>query len=165
MLLYMIPVHSVSGQKVLLLQKAGNKTRYFYKCGDKINLRLGTPEFGFSGVITHIDDSLITIDKAYSYRYSMIHQVIRPRHFFVRNWYKMVAASIFYFGGSLVNRGIHSEKPLFDNTLVPVSGSLAIAGGLFYKFRYKKCDLSDRWRIKVLDFETFNESLPIQMEK
>jgi hypothetical protein len=61
----------------------------------------------------------------------------------------------------MINRGIHDEEPLIDNTVPIVSGSLIAMGTASYFLRYKKCKMEDNWKLKVLDYDIFKEKEPV----
>jgi hypothetical protein len=60
-----------------------------------------------------------------------------------------------YAGGSMINRAIHDESPLIDNTVPIVSGSFIALGTVSYLFRHKHCKMEDGWQMKVLDFDIY----------
>jgi hypothetical protein len=152
---------TVDAQKVLLLQKPGTSKRFFYNVGDKISVQVGTPEFNAKGEITYIDDSVFTLDRNFTFPIANVKEVIRVRHWFYVSWRTFFAASVLYAGGSMINRGIHDEEPLIDNTVPIVSGSLIAMGTASYFLRYKKCKMEDNWKLKVLDYDIFKEKEPV----
>lgn len=144
-------------QKVLLLQKPGKSKWFMYSTGDKIWLRTGEPEFAVKGTITYIDDSSCTVNRDYTFQLSKVHEVIRTRGLLNSGWKTMYLASFAYFAGSMINRGIHDEKPLIDNTVPIASGSLAALGTAALLFRYHPYKISSGWRLKVLDFDIYKQ--------
>ncbi len=144
-------------QKVLLLQKPGKTKRFLYHTGDNITIRSGGPEFIESGEITYIDDSICIVNKNYTFQLSKINEVQITRHFINGSWRMMFLASAVYAGGSMFNRAINNDKPLIDNTILPVSGSFVVLGTAAFLFRYRHCKMEDGWRLKVLDFNIFKE--------
>lgn len=157
LILFTMLYQEADAQKVLLLQKPGKEKRFLYHTGDKIIVHTGNPVFKVSGEITYIDDSVFTIDKNFTYRMADIIEVDRIRHWFAASWTKLIAASVLYAGGSMINRGIHDEKPLIDNTIPIVSGSFIALGATSYFLRYRKCSMEDEWRLKVLDYDIFKK--------
>ena len=147
----------VEAQKVLLLQKPGKTSRFLYEKGDKIAIRIGDPEFMAAGEITYIDDSLCTINKDYTFQIAKVSEVIRPRTWFLYSWKKLYLASAIYATGSMINHGINNEVPVFDNTIPWVSGSFIVLGSTAYLLRYRHCKMEDQWRLKVLDFDIYNQ--------
>jgi hypothetical protein len=144
-------------QKVLLLQKPGKTNWVMYNTGDKISVRLGEPEFAVNGVISGIDDSTCTINYNYTFQLSKVKEVTRTRHFASHSWRTLYLASVLYFAGSMFNHGINSEKPLIDNTVPIVSGSLAALGSTALLLRYRHCKMENGWCLKVLDFDIYKE--------
>jgi hypothetical protein len=155
--LLLIFSQAVEAQKVLLLQKPGKTKRFLYEKGDKISILIGDPEFRVSGEITFIDDSLCTINKEYTFQIAKVNEVTRPRTWFLYSWKKLYLASAIYAGGSMINHAINDEQPIFDNTIPWVSGSFIVLGTTAYLLRYRHCKMEDQWRLKVLDFDIFNE--------
>lgn len=155
--LLLIFSQAVEAQKVLLLQKPGKTKRFLYEEGDKISILIGDPEFRVSGEITFIDDSLCTINKEYTFQIAKVNEVTRPRTWFLYSWKKLYLASAIYAGGSMINHAINDEQPIFDNTIPWVSGSFIVLGTTAYLLRYRHYKLEDQWRLKVLDFDIFNE--------
>jgi len=154
---FIMTIQIVEAQKVLLLQKPGKSKHFFYETGDKIAVRLGDPEFTAAGEITYIDDSLCTINKNYTFQIDKIHEVIRPRNWFLFSWKKLYLASALYAGGSMINHAINDEQPIFDNTIPWVSGSFIVLGTTAYLLRYRHCKVENQWRLKVLDFDIYKE--------
>lgn len=156
-LLFVLSCQPLAAQKVLLLQKPGTTTRFLYRSGDKITLRMGEPEFVVSGEITYIDDSLCTVNKNYTFQLAKVNEVDRKRHWFYVNWRKLFLASGLYAGGSMINRALNNDKPLIDNTIPIVSGSFIALGTTSFFLRYRRCKMEDNWQLKVLDFDIFKE--------
>ena len=155
--LLLIFSQAVEAQKVLLLQKPGKTKRFLYEKGDKISILIGDPEFRVSGEITFIDDSLCTINKEYTFQIAKVNEVTRPRTWFLYSWKKLYLASAIYAGGSMINHALNDEQPIFDNTIPWVSGSFIVLGTTAYLLRYRHYKMEDQWRLKVLDFDIFNE--------
>ena len=153
---------SIEAQKVLLLEKPGTTKRYLYKTGDKISVRLGEPEFAVYGDITYLDDSVCTINKDYTFQLAKVKEVTRTRHFLNANWRKWFLVPVVYTGGSIINRSIHKEKPLIDNTIPIVAGSAIALGTASLLLRYSRHKMKDGWHLKVLDFDIFNEKTGTQ---
>jgi hypothetical protein len=154
--------HTVDAQKILLLQKPGKTKRFFYKTGDKIIIRTGDPEFAVSGALTFVDDSVLTIDKNYTYPLAKVSEVTIKRPFLSGSWRMMFLAAGVYFAGSMFNHAINSEKPLIDNTVPIVSGSFVALGATSYLFRNKHCKMEDGWKLKVLDYDIFKEKKEVE---
>jgi hypothetical protein len=57
----------------------------------------------------------------------------------------------------MFNHAINNEKPLIDNTVPYVSGSLAVLGTTSYLLRYRHFKMENGWILKVLDFDIYNE--------
>ena len=155
--LLVLVFHTVDAQKVLLLQKPGKTKRYLYHPGDKIIIRTGEPEFAMSGDITYVDDSLLTINKSYTYQLDKVSEVTIKRPFLSGSWKMMFLAAGVYFAGSIFNHAINNEEPLIDNTVPIVSGSFIALGTTSYLFRNKHCKMEDGWKLKVLDYDIFKE--------
>jgi hypothetical protein len=157
-ILFLFTYQTVDAQKVLLVQKPGTTTRFLYKVGDQISVRIGEPAFTVSGQITYIDDSVCTVNKDYTFHISKVLTVIRTRHFLHNSWRKLFLASALYAGGSMINRSLNDEKPLIDNTIPIVSGSFIVLGTTAYLLRYRHLKMEDGWNLKVLDFDIFKEN-------
>ena len=156
-LLSVLFCQAVEAQKVLLLQKPGKQKWFMYNTGDNISLRMGEPEFIVSGQISHIDDSSCTVNYNYTFQLSKVHEVTRTRYFLSHSWRTLYLASALYFLGSMFNHGINGEKPLVDNTVPYVSGSLAVLGTTALIFRHRHCKMEKGWVVKVLDFDIYKE--------
>lgn len=155
--LLVLVFHTVDAQKVLLLQKPGKTKRFLYHPGDKIIIRTGEPEFVMSGDITYVDDSLLTINKNYTYQLAKVSEVTIKRPFLSGAWRMMYLAGGVYAAGSVFNRAINGDTPLVDNTIPIVTGSFVVLGTTSYLFRNKHCKMEDGWKLKVLDYDIFKE--------
>jgi len=147
----------IDAQKILLLQHPGKAKRFFYKTGDKIFMRVGEPAYALNGEITAIGDSTVTVDKNFTVPFSKVHKVSRPRWFLRGSWPKLAIASAAYSLISIINRGSNNEKPLIDNTIPIVSGSLLGLAAVCFKFQWRTMQLPGEWRFKVLDYDAFKE--------
>ena len=156
-LLLVIFCQEVDAQKVILLQKPGKTKRFLYYPGDKFTVRMGEPEFIAGGELTFIDDSLCVVNKNFSIQLSKVKEVRTTRHFLNGSWRMMFLVPVVYTGMSMINRGIHDEKPLIDNTVPIVAGSFFALGTLSYLLRYKHYKMKDGWQLKVLDFDIYKE--------
>ncbi|MEI6061641.1 MAG: hypothetical protein WCR72_13095 [Bacteroidota bacterium] len=156
-ILFMVLSQNIVAQKVILLQNPGTTKRILYHTGDKIAVRMGEPEFSVNGEITFIDDSVCTVNNNYTFPLSKVKEVYRKRSWFYASWSKLFAASVIYAGGSMINRSIHNEKPLIDNTIPIVSGSFVALGTASCLLRYRHFKMEDNWHLKVLDFDIFKE--------
>lgn len=156
-LFILFSIQPAKAQKVLLLQKPGKTKRFLYHTGDHISIRTGEPKLTFSGEITYIDDSVFTLDKNFTFQIGKISEVVRPRFFLAKSYFKLYGAALLYAGGSMLNHGIHNEKPVFDNTIPWVSGSFIVLGTTTYLLRYHTFRMEKQWRLKVLDFDIFKE--------
>lgn len=156
-ILLVLLIQTVDAQKVILLQKPGNTTRFLYTAGDKIIVRIGDPEFGVSGEITSIDDSSCTINRNYTFQLSKVREVNIKRPFLSSAWRMMFLAGGVYAAGSMFNRAINHDDPLIDNTIPVVSGSFVVLGITSYLLRNKHCKMERGWKLKVLDYDIFKE--------
>jgi hypothetical protein len=157
-ILILVSCHILEAQKVILLQKPGKTNWYMYSVGDKLSIRMGEPEFPVDGKITYIDDSICTVDHSYTFQISKVLEVTRVRPFLNGSWRTLYVAAFAYFGGSMLNHAINSEKPLVDNTVPYVSGSLSALGTTALIFRHKHCKMEDGWKLKVLDFDMYKSN-------
>ena len=157
MVLLLLYCGTVEAQKVILLQKPGKTKRFLYYPGDKITVRMGNPEFMAVGEITSIDDSLCIINRNFAIPFSGVKEIKRTRQFLNGSWRMLFLVPVVYTGMSMINRGIHDEKPLIDNTVPNVAGSFFALGTVSYLLRYKRCKMEDGWRMKVLDFDIYKE--------
>ncbi len=149
---------ALDAQKVILLQKPGTTKRFMFKTGDNITVMMGNPEFIAGGVITYIDDTLCIVNKNYTIPFASVKEVKITRHFLNSAWRKMFLVPVVYSGISLINRGIHKEKPLIDNTILIAGGSFIALGSAAYLLRYRHCKMDNGWKLKVLDFDVYKDN-------
>jgi hypothetical protein len=154
--------HTVDAQKVLLLQKPGKTKRFLYHSGDKIIIRTGEPEFAVSGELTYIDDSVLTINKNFTYQLAKVKEVNIIRPFLNGAWRMMYLAGGVYAAGSMFNRAINGDTPLVDNTIPIVAGSFVVLGTTSYLLRNKHCKMEDGWKLKVLDYDVFKAKKEVE---
>lgn len=141
----------VFGQKVLMVEKLGRAKHFFYKQDHRIRLVTGSPEATVSGIITALNDTAVTIHNFTTIKLNNITCIEKPRSFWLHSTSKFFAASIAYAVGSMINNWINGA-PDVDNTILPVSGSLASLGVVSYMLGYRKLTIGNRWKLKVLDF-------------
>lgn len=157
-ILILVFCQALDAQKVILLQKPGTTKRFMFKTGDNITVMMGNPEFIAGGVITYIDDTLCIVNKNFTIPLSSVKEVKLTRHFLNSVWRMMFLIPVVYTGISIINRGIHDEKPLLDNTIPIVGGSFIALGSAAYLLRYRHCKIDHGWKLKVLDFDIYKDS-------
>lgn len=157
-IVFLLFCQAADAQKVLLLQKPGKTNWFMYNIGDQISVRMGEPEFVVSGKITMIDDSSCMLNYNNPFQLSKVKEVTRTRHFLNGAWRTFYAATVVYFGGSILNRSINNESPVIDNTVPIVCGSLAVLGTTAFLFRNHHCKIKDGWKLKVLDFDIYKKN-------
>jgi hypothetical protein len=149
-------------QKVLMVRNPSTAHRFFYEVGDKIFILAGEPSFQVKGVITAIGDSTMILDKTYEIPYSDVHRIYRQRGFLRRSWPNLMLAGVAYSTISIINRGSHNDKPLIDNTIPWISGSLLGSAAVFYYFSWRKLPVPGKWQLKVLDYDVFRKEKGVQ---
>lgn len=139
-------------QKVFVVEKIGRAKHFIYKTDHRIRLQAGEPPVIISGNLTGISDTALVIDHFTPVKISNILRVEKPRSFWLHSTPKWFVASIAYAVGSMINHWIN-PAPANDNTILPVSGSLAGIGIISYQMSYRKIPVGDKWKVKVLDFD------------
>jgi hypothetical protein len=148
-LVLLLPLLSVA-QHVMLLERPGT-TRYFiYKQGNRISVELKNINLKISGEITHIEDSSLSINNN-NFLLTDIHQVTRHHKFLSGLKNKLLEAAVMYFAFSAINRTIHDERPVLDNSIPMICGSMVALSGVSYLFENSKYTMGWKWRLRVID--------------
>jgi hypothetical protein len=137
-------------QRVMLLERPGTSRYFMYKQGDHISVALMRTDLRISGEITHLDDSSLSINNI-NYSLTDIQRVNRHHAFLSGLKKTLQGAAVMYFGFSAVNRAIHNEKPVIDNSVPVICSSLLALSGIPYLFQNSRYLTGTRWRLRVID--------------
>nr|NQU89312.1 hypothetical protein [Bacteroidota bacterium] len=150
LLLFITPLFP---QQYLVLEKTGTVKNFKYKTGDKISIGLKESGFVLSGTISNIMDSAFVLDTYTEIKFREIRYVYRPQGFFRTLSGFFLTGGIAYFLISGVNRTFNNEYPVVEKSMLIVGGTMVGAGIALKPFKTRKFDLTQKWRLKTLDFE------------
>lgn len=144
---------SVSGQKILLLEKAGTVNNYKYHVNEPIVLKVNGVNGKVKGTINKLTDTSMVLDFVTEIKFRSITDIYRPT--WVGHWLPevFIKASIGYFLVVGINNLLQHVYPVMPSDVIITVAALAGAGaGLSYLLtRHYK--LSKGWRIRLIDFD------------
>ena len=142
-----------NAQQYLVVQKRGTVKNFKYEVGNKISFQTKKGDFYVQGSISKLTDSTVFIDNLYEIELENIGVVLRQRGF----WMKL--SKQFFISGGIayvtivgINGIINNDCPLIDEQTLIISASMVAVGFLLKPFYVKKMDVSEKWQLKVLDF-------------
>ncbi len=144
---------AANAQQYLVVQKRGTVKNYKYEVGNKISFQTNKGDFYVKGSISKMTDSTIFIDNLYNFELENIGIVLRQRRF-----WKKLSKQFFISGGIAyvtivgINGVINNDSPLIDEQTLIISASMVAIGLLLKPFIVKKMDVTEKWQLKVLDF-------------
>ncbi len=142
----------MSGQKLLVLEKAGTVKNYKYKTGDKIRIETVRDNLVYMGEITEIKDSSIIIESYTEIKLREICKVFRQRELMRTFSGAAISGGVFYLSLDAVNGVINNDSPIIAKNTLIASGILVGAGLLMRQFVFRKFETKVKWRLKILDF-------------
>ncbi|MBK7213407.1 MAG: hypothetical protein IPH88_08985 [Bacteroidales bacterium] len=143
---------SLVAQPTLVLTKAGKTNHIFYKAGDRISLKAKGSGEKFSGRILILNDSIIQLNRSPKISTDSIATIYRTRHFFAQAAGSGIVVLGIYFPIGVINRAIRSERPIIDEDMLIVNGTMLGVSAISALFITRKLNIGDKWKLQVLDF-------------
>jgi hypothetical protein len=139
-------------QQTLLIEKIGTSTRYPYKVGDMIKLRVKAEDTIIRGKIWDISDSSVSIAglRPYDVRLSNIKVVYKQFYFPKKLGGYLAIFGAVIFGAITTNHLINNEQ-VFTPDLFIISGAVFGASAISFALSEKRCRIGNRWKIKVME--------------
>jgi hypothetical protein len=142
----------IQAQPNLVLTKLGKPRHFYYQVGDRIIYKSAVTGEKFSGIIISLNDSTLELSRAPRIKIQDISVIYRTRHFLSQVAGAGVVVLGVYLPISIANRAIQGERPIIDENLLLVNGTMLGVSGLSYLFLYRKLRIGSPWRLQVLDF-------------
>lgn len=142
-----------NAQQYLVVQKKGTIKNHKYEVGNEISFQTKKGDFYVTGIISKMTDSTVFIDNLYEIELENINVVFRQRRFLRK------LSNLFFIRGGIayvtivgINGVINNDSPLIDEQTLIISASMVAVGFLMKPFIIKKMDVTEKWQLKVLDF-------------
>jgi hypothetical protein len=150
---YFFPVEA---QKSLMVEKIGTPTRYFYKKGDYIKLKVIDGDSVIKGKLWDIDDSVISIEGFHPFdlKINNIGFVFKQYSFPKKLSKYLGIFSAVIFGAITVNHLINNEQ-VFTPDMLIISGAFAGGSLISFAFSERRCKIGNRWKIKIMDIKVY----------
>ncbi len=143
-------------QRILLLEKPGTFRNYKYFPGDEIVVRTAPAGMKHGGTINGITDTSILINYDEEILIEDIEKVLRHRWALGLTSKATRIAGAGYFALDVVNNAINHELVVDKNTVMISAGLVAFSYALV-PLHYKKMNIGEKWRIKVLNMSMDEE--------
>jgi hypothetical protein len=139
-------------QPNLVLTKPGSSRHYFYQVGDRITFQARQSREKLSGIIVSLNDSTIVLSRAPRMNIHDIRVIYRTRPFLAQAAGAGVIVLGVYVPISILNRAFQHERPLIDDDLLLVNGTMLGVSAISWLFLNKKIRIGNPWKIAVYDF-------------
>lgn len=160
-ILLVLAACALSGQQYLVVQKQGKVKNFKYEIGDEIMVKTRNGDLKFSGDITKITDSSLTINSYVEVAFENVAQVLRPRRYFTK------LSKLFFIRGGIayvtivgINGIINNDSPLIDDQTLKISATMVAIGFLMKPFYIRKLDTDEKWKLKFIDFDNIPMEQP-----
>jgi hypothetical protein len=142
-------------QQVLVLENVVSMKNLKYFEGDNISLRLSGKEDKTMDVLVNMTDSSMVLEVSGEVALSTIRAVYRERWLIQRLSALFMIGGVAYFGIDSFNRLINQEWPMVDNQTLMISTGLVGIGFLILPLKYRRINVGEKWKFKVLDLSSF----------
>lgn len=151
--LAMLLAVSVSGQNILLLQKAGGGGIRMYREHEDISLKTVSKNQKVEGRIVLIEDSCLVIDSRMVVSLDDIAVIYRPRRMLSLLQKVSLIGGTLYLAISTLNGVINNDSPIVDDKTLKISGGLILAGVILTPLTERRHKIAPtKWKVKILDF-------------
>jgi hypothetical protein len=147
---FLIQFFAGFGQKTLLLENIGIRTRYSFDLGDVIRIRTKQQNQYLKNYLWSIGDSSITVGPRTIVNLSDITAVYKHYHFPALMTKFFFIAGAGYFIVDSFNNLINREQVFIPQTMI-ISASLIGASAIYIPFHLRKCKLGLHWKLKIMD--------------
>lgn len=144
------------GQKKMLVEKVGSNQKFYFAKGDRLKIRLTSPDTVLVGKIIQVNDSDLVLsglrDQIIPLR--TIKSVYKEYRFLK----KFSRASLVFGGvifGVIVTNHLLNNEQVFTQDLFIISGAFLGASIITAILAEKQCKIGTKWKIKILDYTSF----------
>ncbi len=144
-----------TGQKILVLENVISLKNIKYYEGDDIILLLKGMESRTEDVIVDMTDSCVVLAMYGNVDFSDIRVIYRELWFVKTLSALSMIGGAAYFSIDSFNRLINEEWPVVDEQTLIISAGMVGFGFLLMPLKYRRIQVGDRWKFKVLDLNAF----------
>jgi hypothetical protein len=145
----------VFSQKILILENIHSMKNFKYYQGNRVIFKLTESKSRISDNIYDLTDSTVIFEGIGEVKISRICCIYRE------NWLIDILSSlsliggVAYFGIDSFNRMINHEYPVVQQETMLISGGMIVFSMVLLPFRYRKINVSEKWRLKTFDPGSF----------
>lgn len=138
-------------QKILLVENVHSLKNFKYYQGEGIMIRLSGGQARVSDNIFDLTDTTIIFEGLGEVKMENVSCIYR------KNWLietlsgLSLLGGVAYFGIDSFNRLINHEYPVCQTETMWISGGMVVFGLALIPFRYRKINISEKWKIKCID--------------
>jgi len=154
LVLLTIACHHAAAQQYLVVQKTGTVKNYKYQTGDRITLELNDHKTPLSGEITRIEDSLLVLNGSRVIGIKEISCVVRTRNLFRVLSKVFLTVGVGYVALEGINGLLNNYSPVISKQSLIAGGAIAGSGLILRIFKKRKLVIGEKYRIKILDFDS-----------
>jgi hypothetical protein len=143
-------------QKLLLLENVHNMRNFKYYEGNSLIFKLSESQAKITDNIFNLTDSTIIFEGIGEVRISKICCIYRENWAIVTLGSLSLIGGAAYFGIDSFNRMINHEYPVVQTETMLISGGMIAFGLALIPFRYRKISITENWRLKTCDPESFH---------
>jgi hypothetical protein len=144
-------------QKILLLENIHSLKNFKYYQGNTVIFKLIEGQKKISDNIFDLTDSTIIFEGIGEVKISKICCIYRENWLIVTLGSLSLIGGAAYFGIDSFNRMINHEYPVIQTETMWISGGMIAFGLALIPFRYRKINISENWKLKTCDPDSFQK--------
>jgi hypothetical protein len=138
-------------QKILLVENVRSLKNFKYYQGNGIMFKLSGGQSRIADNIFDLTDSTIVFEGLGEVKISDILCIYRENWLIVTLSGLSLLGGTAYFGVDSFNRLINHEYPVCQAETMWISGGMVAFGLALIPFRYRKINISEKWKIRCID--------------
>jgi uncharacterized membrane protein SirB2 len=142
-------------QKILLVENVHSLKNFKYYQGNMIMFKLAGGHSRISDNICDLTDTTVIFEGLGEVKIANISSIYRENWLIETLSGLSILGGVAYFGLDSFNRMINHEYPVCQTETMLISGGMVAFGLALIPLRYRKINISEKWRFKCIDPDSY----------